>query len=91
MTCGCAMSGGMWGWFMGPVGMVVMVAFWALLIWGGVVLVRHLSGGSAFGAERVLSRRFAAGEIDEDEYRHRLEAVRSASGEPAPWPFGRSR
>lgn len=91
MTCGCGMGGGMWGWLMGPLGLVAMVALWALLIWGGVVLVRHLSVGSASGAERVLSRRFAAGEIDEDEYRERLQALTPASEESAPWPFGRSR
>lgn len=88
MTCACAMDGGMWGWFMGPLGLVAMVAFWALVIWGGVMLVRHLSGGSAGSAERVLSRRFAAGEIDEDEYRHRLEALRSGTGERMPWSSG---
>lgn len=96
MTCGCSMSGG-WGWFMGPVGLVVMVAFWALLIWGGIVLVRHLTGagaggtGNASGAERVLSRRFAAGEIDEDEYRQRLDTLRSVEEARALWPWGSKR
>jgi putative membrane protein len=28
------------------------------------------------GAEEVLAQRFARGEIDEDEYRHRRDALR---------------
>lgn len=91
MTCGCSMMGG-WGWFMGPVGLVVMVAFWALLIWGGIVLIRHVTGGSAgASAERVLSRRFAAGEIDEGEYEDRLDTLRSVGGQREPWPWGSRR
>jgi putative membrane protein len=69
------MSG--WGWvFMG----VGSVLFWAALIVGIVVLVRHLNG-SPLGrnnwpsAEDLLAQRFARGEIDETEYRQRLAVL----------------
>ena len=64
-----------WGWW----------TFWlvvtALVVWG---LARGLGGaarqksGSAseVSAEEMLRRRLAAGEIDEEEYGRRLEALR---------------
>ena len=59
----------------------VMLAFWALVVWLIVSFAptsdRSSSGGSAPAPEEVLSRRFAAGEIDDQEYRSRLEALRS--------------
>ena len=69
----CSMSGfggGMWGF-----GMLGMLGFWALLIWGGVRLFRAWSGGG-HRAEATLADRFAHGDIDEDEYRARLDALR---------------
>ena len=69
----CTMSGfglGMW-----PLGMVLMLGFWGLVIWLGVRLYR---GGTPRrrGAEHTLAARFAAGDIGEDEYRARLEVLR---------------
>jgi putative membrane protein len=65
-----------WGWAVMTIGMLV---FWALLIAGGVLLVRALdrSSGAAAGSARsspedVLAERFARGDIDEEEYRRRL-------------------
>lgn len=86
MMCGCSMSGGVWSWVMGPLGLVVMVGFWALLIWAGITLYRAWSRGNlaAGRAEDVLARRYAAGEISEDEYRERLTAIREAH-EPSSW------
>ena len=59
----------------------VMVAFWALVIWVIASFARtsdrSSSDPSAPAPEEVLSGRFAAGEIDEQEYRSRLEALRS--------------
>ena len=67
-----------WGWW----------AFWIVLIlllaWG---VARGLGRGGASGggsggdvsAEETLRRRFAAGEIDEEEYTRRLEALREDS------------
>jgi putative membrane protein len=56
-----------------------MLTFWALVIWGIVVLARGTGPGSTGrrSADEVLADRFAAGEIDEDEYRHRLEVLRT--------------
>lgn len=79
MTYACSMSGG-WSWFMWPFGLVAMVGLWALLIGGGVALYRAWTSGRLAGgrAEDVLTRRFATGEIGEDEYRERLTAIREA-------------
>ncbi|WP_037972432.1 SHOCT domain-containing protein [Streptomyces sp. NRRL WC-3742] len=44
-------------------------------------------GGALHGPapEQVLAERFARGEIDEEEYRRRLDVLRSAGG-PGNWP-----
>jgi putative membrane protein len=68
-----------WGWLLM---MLSMVAFWGLIVWGIVALFR----GSGWtrprpdrrDPEQILAERFAAGEIDEDEYRRRLEVLGSA-------------
>jgi len=68
---------GGWGW--GPMmalGWLAMLAFWAAVIVGIVLLVRWLAGSApATSAEReaeqplaILRRRYAAGEIDEATY-----------------------
>jgi putative membrane protein len=82
---GDGMSG--WGYLLMAVNTVV---FWGLVAAGVVVLFRYLgrtpdrSGGSARPtAEQVLAERFARGEIDEEEYRRRLETLRSHAGTPA--------
>jgi putative membrane protein len=80
---GNAMGG--WGYALMTISTVL---FWALIIAGLVALVRYLGRGRVAGAERatqpmatpeqVLARRFAAGEIDEREYRQRLDVLREA-------------
>lgn len=56
------------------------IAFWGLVIIGVILLVR--SGRAARSPlesrspERLLSERFARGEIDEDEYGNRIAALR---------------
>ena len=68
------------GWGGGLVMVALSVAFWAFVFWAVLVLVRANRGWtrpSAEDPERTLARRFAAGEIDEDEYRRRLEVLRS--------------
>lgn len=74
------MSG--WGYlFMG----LTTVAFWGLLIAAVVLLVRGFGSDRReqppaprpqSTPERILAERFARGEIDEDEYRQRLETLR---------------
>ena len=66
---------GGWWWVMAP----LMVAFWALVIWGVVVLVRgnRSAGSGSPAAEGLLAERLASGDIDEVEYRRRRSLIRS--------------
>ncbi len=70
----------MWGWgyggwanWMGWLGPLVMIAFWALIIVGGVFLIRFLvRQGQGRGRDdsplEILKRRYAQGEISKEEY-----------------------
>jgi putative membrane protein len=77
---GHEMSG--WGF---PLTLIGMAVFWAAVIYGIVALVRYTSRNRpqagepdrAPGAERLLAERLARSEIDEDEYRRRLAALRA--------------
>ena len=70
-----------WGWAAMVLGMVI---FWGLLIALTVVLVRGLNRpaaptpGPRPSPEQLLAERFAHGEIDEEEYRRRLDVLMSA-------------
>jgi putative membrane protein len=59
-------------------GGVAMVAFWALLFWVIVSLVRRPTRSDAGSgtATDVLAERFARGEIDAAEYESRRAALR---------------
>jgi putative membrane protein len=77
-----------WGWAAMTISMIL---FWGLLILGGVLLVRTLNRPSSNPEaaprpmpDQVLAERFARGEIDEEEYRRRLDALRSSS--PSGYP-----
>ncbi len=68
-----------WGWWMG----LMMVIFWAAVIWFVVALARgrdskpsQLDTDPLDGARGVLAERLARGEIDQTEYRDRLDALR---------------
>ena len=81
----------MWDYGMGWGGWLVMsvlmVAFWAAVVFGIIALFRRSSGGnspfdrqvaaSEEDAVQVLQVRFARGEIDEQEYRSRLAVLRA--------------
>lgn len=60
-------------------GMIGMVAFWALLIWGAVYVASHpqFLGGSRRDDSPldILEQRFARGEIDRDEYETRRSSL----------------
>lgn len=73
--------GGGWGW-VGTA--VVFTLFFAVLITAIALAVRYLSGShrdtgtgpQTRAAEDVLGERLARGEIDDDEYRRRMTALR---------------
>lgn len=60
---------------------VSMILFWGLIIYGVVWLVRYGGRDDVSEAQKptpqdLLAERFARGEIDEQEYRQRLETLR---------------
>ena len=81
-------GGGMgWGAILMTISALVVLG---LIGYGIVVLVRYLnprsrvtaagvSGAVDSGPEQLLASRFAAGEIDEQEYRHRLDILREGT------------
>jgi putative membrane protein len=65
---------------------VSVLLFWGLVVYGVIALVRHAgrqdrSMGARPTPEQVLAERFAHGQIDEQEYRQRLDVLR---GGPRP-------
>lgn len=73
----------MWGWDNWTWGgwlvmTLTMVAFGALFAWLVLSVVRpgRPRDDRRAAPEEILAARFARGEIDEDEYRQRLEALR---------------
>lgn len=72
-----------WGYALMTISMVV---FWTLVIVAVVALIRYLGRPSerpehrrdnGTTPEQLLAERFARGEIDEDEYRARLDVLHS--------------
>ncbi|MFD5256331.1 SHOCT domain-containing protein [Streptomyces bobili] len=71
-----------WGWFAMSAGMIL---FWALIITVVVLLIRALNSphehthvhapATPTPPEDILRERLARGEIDEEEYRRRLNAL----------------
>ena len=76
---------GIGGWGYGLTALI-MILFWAAVIYAIVALVRYSRPNATQGPEpvqpptpeRLLAERFARGEIDEDEYRQRLTSLRAA-------------
>lgn len=70
-------GGAGWGaWLM--MGLFVL-GFWALIVFGGLALWHAARGQRSGGGEarRLLDERFARGEIDEQEYTARRDALRA--------------
>jgi putative membrane protein len=73
---------------------VMMVGFWALVVWAVVALVGYFRQGEPrpprdLGPEQILGNRFARGEIDAEEYHRRLETLRSPEHGAPPVVGGR--
>ena len=69
---------GYWDGF-GMYGLVSMLLFWLLLIFGIVALFRYLGGGKTFKEEnsalRILKERFVKGEIDKKEFEEKKKEI----------------
>jgi putative membrane protein len=84
-----------WGWLLG---FVVMVVFWAVVVWAIWYFVASLLGrqprrDELGSAQRILDERLARGEIDTEEYRRlrgvlRGEDQRVGAGHGAGGPGG---
>ncbi len=72
-------DGGGWSWIGWLTMTIVMFGFWGLVAWVIVSLARGSSGSRPpeRSPEDILAERFARGEIDQDEYAQRLNALRS--------------
>jgi putative membrane protein len=71
---------GGWSWAAWVAMTIMMLGFWALVIWAVTALVRGTGGtgtARAREAEEILAERFARGEIDENEFHDRRELLRS--------------
>lgn len=72
---------GDWGWWM-AVGWLWMVAFWGLIVWAVIYVVRQLGyGGRSDEREnddpiRIVERRYAQGELTREEFEEMREALR---------------
>lgn len=70
----------MWGYGFGWFGWLFMVAWWALVAFGVVWLVRslgdHRDGAGPTSARRILDERFASGELSVEEYEERRKLLR---------------
>lgn len=68
--------GGIMGW-----GWLLMVPFWALVIFGAVILFRRIASGDAGGTRRtpldILKERYARGEIGKEEYEEKKRDIES--------------
>ncbi len=68
-----------WGWgpgsFFGhPVGMIISIVFWALVLWALFVFISNMTkhgagpGGKNETAVDILKKRYARGEINAEEF-----------------------
>jgi putative membrane protein len=64
-----------WGWGMMGFGWVIGLVVIGVLVWAVIQATQRW--GDPGTAEATLADRFARGEIDDDEYRRRLAALRS--------------
>ena len=74
-----------YGWGMSFIGWIFMGLFWvvivALVLWAAVVLlpgVRSGTPGTTETPEEILDRRFALGELDNEQYRMARQELAAA-------------
>ncbi len=73
-------NGGWYGWFFGPIMMIVFIGVAAVVV---VLLVRWLGGGHGGAPHHargktpldILKERFARGEIDKEEFEERRRVL----------------
>ena len=73
-----------WSWGGWLLMTAMMVAFWGLVAWVVVMAIRANRAVTPQSPEPegILGERFARGEIDEDEYLRRLNALRHGTKTP---------
>lgn len=80
--------GAHWSWWQGTLGLVVMLAFWILVAWAIYALVRSARWRGLPAVTRdarsILDERLARGHIDQDEYRAKLDLIRTSDAGPGP-------
>ena len=62
-----------------PVFPIFWALFWIVLVFGFLRRRRHCHGFHQGSTERVLSERYARGEIDEGEFQQRLAVLRGTT------------
>jgi putative membrane protein len=69
------MGSGLMGFF----GFIIMIAFWAAVIWIIIRIAQEASGGRKTGKStiRILEERYAKGEIDKEEFKSRKHDLES--------------
>ncbi len=79
-----------WMWW--AIGLPLGILFWGCVVWGIVALGRSMGRNETSSnkglvptrpeqpntAKTILDERFARGEIDEDEYRRRVDTLKSS-------------
>ena len=66
-----------WGWGAWLPMSLMMLASVALIVWACVLLPHSTGHDRRTSGEDILAERFARGEIDEGEYQHRRELIRT--------------
>lgn len=73
-----------WSWWEWGGMSLGMVAFWVLVVWAVATILRRSrrQDDDAMRVRAILDERHARGEIDDDEYRTRLDMLRLATSDP---------
>jgi putative membrane protein len=81
--------GGGWAWWQAGLMWLVMIIFWAVLIWAAYTLINGMlrrprpperGDQQPGGARRILDERLARGEIDAEEYQRLRDILDGGAG-----------